>query len=292
MPFSEWTQYLNEQGMLGKMPYWNFVDWPKEWPWKGDENISGIPAGAIQGNSSILNLQYVAALENAAELFKAFGQLNEANEDIETAKKIKEATYSCCWDNKKQMMADAPDKKEFSQHANILAVLTGAIPSANQRSLLKRSVEDTSIVQCTLYYRFYLNLAFKKAGLGDQYVSMLTPWENMLNLGLTTFAERPEPTRSDCHGWSASPTYDLLSTVCGIEPSLPGFKEVKISPHLGKLKWVKAGMPHPNGSIEVEFKKRYNEIVGDVELPPHLYGYLYFKNKKLRLHPGKQTFCL
>jgi alpha-L-rhamnosidase len=47
-------------------------------------------------------------------------------------------------------------------------------------------------------------------------------------LGLTTFAEKPDPTRSDCHAWSASPNYDFLATVAGIEPALPGFKTVKI----------------------------------------------------------------
>ena len=73
----------------------------------------------------------------------------------------------------------------------------------------------------------------------------------MLDIGLTTFAERPEPTRSDCHAWSASPNYDLLATVAGIRPAAPGFKKVRISPALGDLNEIKAQMPHPMGMISV-----------------------------------------
>ena len=53
----------------------------------------------------------------------------------------------------------------------------------------------------------------------------------MLNRGLTTWAETADPTRSDCHAWSASPNYDLLSIVAGIQPAAPGFKRVRIEPH-------------------------------------------------------------
>ena len=35
----------------------------------------------------------------------------------------------------------------------------------------------------------------------------------MLQLGLTTWAEKPEPTRSDSHAWSAHPNYGLLATI-------------------------------------------------------------------------------
>ena len=41
----------------------------------------------------------------------------------------------------------------------------------------------------------------------------------MLDLGLTTWAEKPDPTRSDSHAWSAHPTADLLTIVAGIEPA-------------------------------------------------------------------------
>ncbi|NJK96175.1 MAG: hypothetical protein HC905_15805 [Bacteroidales bacterium] len=83
----------------------------------------------------------------------------------------------------------------------------------------------------------------KKAGLGDKYIEMLTPWRKMIAMGLTTFAENPEPTRSDCHAWSASPNYDLLATVLGVEPGSPGFKSVTINPHWENSILLKARYP-------------------------------------------------
>ena len=67
----------------------------------------------------------------------------------------------------------------------------------------------------------------------------------MLDLGLTTWAETPEPTRSDSHAWSAHPNYDLLTTVAGVEPATPGFATVRIQPHLGTLTRRRRPSPRP-----------------------------------------------
>ncbi len=67
-------KWVNERHMLGKMPHWNFVDWPSQWPWKGYDEVSGVPAGALEGNSSILTLQYVYALQKAVDLYQTWGQ--------------------------------------------------------------------------------------------------------------------------------------------------------------------------------------------------------------------------
>src|SRR5262249_43444670 len=85
------------------------------------------------------------------------------------------------------------------------------------------------------------------------YLATLHPWRRMLQLGLTTWAETPEPTRSDSHAWSAHPNYDLLRLVAGIRPSAPGFAEITIEPHLGGLRNVSASIPHPRGKMEASF---------------------------------------
>ncbi|MEZ4828681.1 MAG: hypothetical protein R3C61_20710 [Bacteroidia bacterium] len=78
---------------------------------------------------------------------------------------------------------------------------------------MQRILEDKSLIQATFYFKFYLFRALVKTGMADQYLPQIQPWRDMLDLGLTTFAEKPDPTRSDCHAWSASPNYDLLATV-------------------------------------------------------------------------------
>ena len=285
--------YLNPSGMLGHVPWWSFVDWPDQWPWDNDRNIGGEPSGVEEGNSSILTLQLVLALDEAADLAKAFHHDCQAAHYRELVERLKKATLKLCWDESRGLLADTPKKDAFSQHANLLAVLADLIPSGPQKILLEKTNRDPSLIQCTMYYRFYLYKAMKKAGLGDRYVEMLTPWQHMLQIGLTTFAERPEPTRSDCHAWSASPNYELLASVCGIEPAEPGFRSVRIAPHLGPLTWVKGVMPHPHGKIEVNLKRVGAEgLSGQVILPMDLSGELVWNNKTIPLKPGEQEVNL
>jgi len=281
-------QYVNKKGMLSKMPYWNFIDWPKEWPWKGDENISGLPASALTGNSAVLTLQYAYALNSAAALFRSLGRTAEAKSCAQQALDLNTSTYAACWDPGKGMMADSPEKTEFSQHTNVMAVLSGAIPVKAQKQLLLEIEKNPDIIECTIYYRFYLVQAFKKAGLAGQYLSLLRPWYRMLDLGLSTFAERPEPTRSDCHAWSASPVYDLLATVCGISPLQPGFKVIRIAPEMGGLSWIEAAMPHPKGEIKVYLKREKGGLTGLVTLPKESSGEFVWGQSTIRLKAGTQ----
>jgi hypothetical protein len=187
------------------------------------------------------------------------------------------------------LFADTPERKAFSQHANVMAVLSGCVEGEEARALVERLNTEKGLTQCTQYFRFYLLRAMKAVGLGNQYVSMLQPWHDMLARGLTTFAERPDPTRSDCHAWSASPNYEFLATVCGIEPAAPGFKTVKIEPHLGYLKHVQGTVPHPAGDIEVRLTRTEKGIEGEVTLPAGLNGQFVWQERTLSLHPGRQA---
>ena len=189
-------------------------------------------------------------------------------------------------------MADTPARKHFSQHSTILAVLTDSIPPADQKGAMRIVLRDHSLTQCSYYFRFYLFRAMKKAGLADEYLSQLGPWRQMLSLGLTTWAETPEPTRSDCHAWSAHPNFDLLATVAGVEPASAGFETVEIHPHPGTLKHLKVTLPHPQGDILVEYTRDGNRLTADIELPGSLSGWFVWKGRRAALHPGKQHVAL
>jgi hypothetical protein len=111
----------------------------------------------------------------------------------------------------------------------------------------------------------------------------------MLETGLTTFAEQPDPTRSDCHAWSASPIYEFLATVCGIEPASPGFATVRIEPHLGHLKKASGSVPHPRGEIKVELEREGAGVRAKIILPPGITGSFVWKGRSLDLKPGEQS---
>jgi alpha-L-rhamnosidase len=271
-----------DKSMLGPMTWWNFVDWNNRFP-------GGTPDGATDGNSSVITLQLAYTLQQAAELFNYYQDTAAAAHYSQLAKVLASKTYTLCYDPVKGEMANTPGRSTYSQHASIMAVLTGSIPADQAPAVMSRVLHDTTLSQATFYYRFYLTRALVKAGMGDLYYSSLTPWRDMVANGLTTFAENPDPTRSDCHAWSASPIYDFLATLCGITPAAPGFKAVSIRPALGALKEVHGSMPHPNGVIRVDLvRDGATGIRGEIELPPGTEGRFYWNGHEKALHAGKQ----
>ncbi|WP_221276172.1 alpha-L-rhamnosidase-related protein [Mucilaginibacter lappiensis] len=287
-----YQQHISANGMLGPMDWWNFVDWSFG-PYNLEKPIGGTPKGAIDGNSSILTLQYAYTLQLAADLLESTGDRNQAKLYRMLAGSLVQKTKVLCWNKQKGLIADSPEQDSYSQHANIMALLAGMFDIAEEKKIINKVLHEPKLTQATLYFKFYLAQAMNKAGLGDQYLDQLQPWKDMISLGLTTFAETPEPTRSDCHAWSAGPDYDLLATVCGISPGSPGFKTVKIAPHLGRLKFVKAKMPHPNGDILISLKKKNDSALeAEIILPQNLTGVFVWKGTKLALHSGKQFIRL
>jgi hypothetical protein len=225
-------------------------------------------------------MQYAYALVRASELYAFYGNTAKAEEYRELASSLTKAVLKNCWDTDRGYLSDTPAKKEFSMHAQILAVLTNTIPVESQKTFTEKFINDKSLIQPTMYFRAYLAQALKKTGLADKYTETLGLWEDMLAKGLTTFAENPDPARSDCHAWSASPNYDMLATVAGIRPAEPGFKSVLIEPALGKLSYIKGKFPHPSGIIYFDIKKTAGDgISGEITLPEGLKGMLRWKGK-------------
>jgi hypothetical protein len=282
-----------QTGLLGPLDYWTFVDWTNEWPWVEERGMGGEPPGARSGGSSIVSLQLAMTLDHAAELARALGESDVAARYAKLSAGLKAAVTRTCWDEQRKLFSDTPQKRDFSQHANAFAVLAGLVEGDAAKDLIRRAVDDASIVQASTYFRFYLLRAMKHAGLGDEYLAQLGPWRAMLDRGLTTFAEKPDPTRSDCHAWSASPVYELLATVCGVEPSSPGFATVTIEPHLGKLQRVEGVVPHPRGDIRVKLvRKGASGVAAEIVLPEGVTGSFLWYGKTIPLHPGAQAVAL
>lgn len=271
--------------MLGPMPWWNFVDWNDQFP-------GGTPDGANDGNSAVITLQYIYTLRQAAALFDYFGEKEKAYHYVQLADMLAKSTYEKCFDQTRMEMANTPEKKAYSQHAGIMAILADAIPMPQQKKVLDKILYDSALSQATFYYRFYLTRAMVKSGLGNLYYSQLTPWRDMLKTGLTTFAEKPDPARSDCHAWSASPEYDFLATICGITPGENGFKKVTIAPAMGELTEVNASMPVPSGIITVSLTRKDKSIKAEITLPEKLTGMFVWNGKQIQLHGGFQKVSL
>lgn len=278
----EWFEKrLGPDGLPGPLEWWNFVDWATQYGY-------GVPPGAEEGGSAVIALQYAYTLRCAAELFLNFGHDVEALRCRALADRVGRAVMAACWSEERMMLAETPDRKLFSQHTNSMAILLDLVTGEEAVGLFRRITTDDNIIACTFYYRFYLLEAMHRIGLAGEFIGMLEPWRDMLAIGLTTFAENPEPTRSDCHAWSAGPAWGLLSTVCGIRPSAPGFGAVRIEPAPGGLNRVNASMPHPYGMISVSLaRKARGGLTAAVTLPEGLYGAFVWEGVQYALEPGE-----
>jgi alpha-L-rhamnosidase len=290
-------------GLLGRIPWWPFVDWGKDFD-------GGDPPQEADGQSSVITLQYVEALRYAAEVEDRYGDKHLAEEYRAAATRAAEAVWKLCWNARYGLLADTPEQRHFSQHANILGVWLDVIPRERQKDVLSKILSasekvvatDGPVFQATgpvppmtiatYYFRYYLARAVEHAGLGDRYLNLLGPWQEMVKLGLTTWAESPEPTRSDSHAWSAHPNFDLLRIVAGIQPKEAGFSKVQIAPHLGALKRVEAGMPTARGMIEVKYVREKDGLEAEVTLPEGVTGEIVWEGKSVELQAGEQKVVL
>lgn len=298
-PVLDWyAARLRGDGLLGNVKWWEFADWTASYR-------DGVPPQDADGGSTFLTLQFIEALQAAAEMESQYGSPERVQQYQAMIRKASEALNRENWDSRYGLYADTPAKNSWSQEANILAVMLDVAPHDQQQSILQRLLgskpgEATSfegkpvpaMSEPSYYFRFYLSRALEHAGLADLYLGQLRPWYTMLDLGLSTWAETPEPTRSDCHAWSASPNYDLLTVVAGIRPDAPGFTKVLIEPHLEGLHQLDASMPHAGGAIHTVYTSGDNRWTATVTLPPGLRGTLVWRGEKMPLHPGTQTLKL
>lgn len=272
----------DDTGLVGPVSWWPYVDWASGWR-------LGRPPGAIDGHSVMISLQFAYALQRAAELEDHLGQPAEGDRYRNLADALIAAARSHAWDEGERVFRDALETDDVSQQTNTMAVLVGAVPDEEQAGFMQRILADTSMTQSTYYYSYYVLEALREAGLADEYIDHLAPWQTMLSLGLTTTPEQPEPTRSDSHAWSAHPNYGLLATVLGIRPAEPGFRSVRIRPALGDLERAEGVMPHAEGLIEVQLQRTSaGGLRANVTLPEGVTGTFEWEDRQTPLRSGPQ----
>ncbi|MEN8157588.1 MAG: alpha-L-rhamnosidase C-terminal domain-containing protein, partial [Bacteroidota bacterium] len=248
---------------------------------------NGIPPGADDGYSANINLQFVSALQQAVEIFSHFNLETEAAKYSALERHVRSAVVERCYNPERKMIAETPGQKIYSQHTNIWAILTYAIPELAQEALMHRILTEADLIQTTIYYKFYLFRALQQCGMGDHYLTMLDPWWKMLDNGMSTFGERDGVMRSECHAWSSSPCFDFLHTVAGIYPLEPGFKSVAVYPNFGNLLKLEVDFPHPNGEMKVSLRKtRKNRVQGTIILPENTTGEFHWRRQIVQLHEG------
>lgn len=276
-----------ERQMEGKEEITNMIDWCNVTDWS-NFNGWGITPGKETGKSSASSLQYAYTLQQAAKLFNANGQPENGKKYAALANHINKNTLDSCFNDDKGLFADTPEKKSYSQNANIWAILSGAVEDKRAKEIMVRLIYDKSIEQATFFYRFHLTQALKKVGFPDQYYGLVKPskWESPSSSAVTKEIQFAYPKY---YNWSDSPNYDFLATICGIMSSESGFRKVLIQPSLGNLVYVEATMPHPEGVISVKYQKTGKSgLVAEIDLPETVSGKFIWKDRSIAITGGKQ----
>jgi len=217
---------------------------------------------------------------------------------------LKELKDHLIFDKAKQtleLLKKVPLKPVESKQVNALRVMAGLVDAkeANEKSL---AVDPCG--QISTWYAYYV---LQARAMADDHIGCLDfirkYWGAMLELGATTFWEHfnikwaekagrideivPEGKldvhaecgdhcykgfrHSLCHGWAAGPTAWLSRYILGITPVAPGFRKVKIVPHLADLDYAKGVFPTPQGLIKVKHTKTSGgKIATEYEVPENI----------------------
>jgi alpha-L-rhamnosidase len=274
--------YLNDDGLLEKLPGWPFMDWVPQWR-------NGDAPDGVTGISSLNNLLYVYALQRSALIEDYLGEPLLAQRLRAKADRTAAAVRAKFWDDARGLMADNLAHTEFSEHAQCLALLTDTLTGEQAKRCFDQLITAPDLKRTTIYFSFYLIETFQKFGRGDLILDRMNFWKDLVKQGLKTPVEQPGNTRSDCHAWGSHPLFDLQASIAGVRPDSPGFRTVRIAPLPGKLPKIVSRTPHPDGFIDMNLDFDGDHCHGTVELPSQITGVFVWHGKEEKLSGGVNT---
>jgi alpha-L-rhamnosidase len=274
---------IGADDLVVNMPYWHFMDW------------AGL---GRSGEAATLNAQLAGAYRVAATLASALDWQRAADRYRNKAELLSSALQARHWDDRRGIYVDIVDPNSgsqdlrTSQHANAAIALWGCPPPERIARALDRVTErdrltftaappivptgaqldpENGVVLANTFYAHFVYEALAMHGrLPAAHQLMRDRFGPMLDRGATTLWESFEPTASLCHGFSASPTWQLSRYVLGIHPRLPGYAAIAATPDLGDLEWAEGIFPAPTGDILVRLDRADQGFTAMIEADANL----------------------
>jgi hypothetical protein len=234
-------------GIIRAHAGWSFIDWVPGW-------IAGVPDASQYGPISVESMMYAYTLDMAGELADFLQKPEQGNSYRERAGKIRVALNAHCVGGN-GLYQDGPGLEKYSQHCQVWAVLSNTAPKGEWANLMKKTLTDKTLSQCSVAMAFYLFRAVEAAGLYEKTDSLWELWRNMLRNKLSTCEEDQVNTRSDCHAWGSVALYELPSVVLGVQPVMPGYGAIRVRPVPGYMEWAAGDVCTPKGMVRVEWKR-------------------------------------
>jgi hypothetical protein len=234
----------------------------------------------------------------AAELATAVGWPSEAERLASRGRQVGQALQARHWDERRGVFVDVVDpatgerEPRVSQHANAAIALWTDAPVSRVADALDRITDsnrltftpappiaptgdalepEEGVVLANTFYSHFVYAALARRGrVAEALRLMRERYGPMLARGATTLWESFEPTASLCHGFSATPTYQLSRHVLGVAPATPGFGSVALSPDLADLDHAEGIVPSPHGDVEARLERTAAGFTARYRLPAGL----------------------
>jgi alpha-L-rhamnosidase len=270
-----YANYIDERGTIQDVPEWNLVDWSSL---------------LLTGRSSILTALWARSLAEFAELTEAVGDPGSAAWARELYAAAAQG-FEDFWDAERGLYADhivdGQRQPAASQAANAAAIVSGLAPQSRWKSIIDAVTDadrlvvrswigneqtggydfqkmaeqaqgiqrvdwdpQREIVVAEPFFSYAVHDAVAKAGRAELLVDLVRRWNQFLVDGYDTFGEC-WGWGTPVHGWSCTPTRDLVAYVLGITPDQPGYARVRVAPRLGRLRLASGAVPTPHGQVEV-----------------------------------------
>jgi alpha-L-rhamnosidase len=110
---------------------------------------------------------------------------------------------------------------------------------------------EREIVLAEPFMSYTVHDAVVLAGQADRLPDLYRRWSEFLTDGYDTIGEC-WGWGTHVHGWSCTPTRDMIFYTLGVTPAEPGYTKARIVPRLGRLAWARGSVPTPHGLISVE----------------------------------------
>ncbi len=245
--------YSNADGLLEYVPGWPFVDWGTPWDDSAHpEAFNGVPAGARGGVSAIVNLHYLLALQQAAELEAYVGIPEYAAFANRQAQRLRTACRRFIADN--GLVRDSLGAEPMSEHAQVFGLLANLFEPGEIAAPLDALAKRTLPARASAYFLHHLFDACSQHDRADLIPPRLDLWHRMRELGLRTPLEEPEPSRSDCHGWGSHPLYHTITGLLGLRPTGWEGRTFSLNPATVSLGNLSATIPLPQGSLTIKIE--------------------------------------
>ncbi len=278
-----YADHVDDRGTISDVPEWNLVDWASV---------------LLTGRSSILTALWARGLDEFAELSEAAGNPGAAAWARGLYASAARG-FEDFWDPERGLyvdhIEDGTRMPAASQAAGASAIVSGLAPRerwggiadtitdpgrlvvrswiggehgnydeqkiADQARGIQRIDWDAEreIVIAQPFFSYVVHDATARAGRASRLVDLVARWEEFLVDGYDTFGEC-WGWGTPVHGWSATPTRDLVSYVLGITPDRPGFARVRVAPRPGRLREVAGAVPTPHGLVDVRVSGADAEI--------------------------------